>query len=44
MGSVNFNYANRLNPLKYNITIFYHRFKAIKSKTVKRLKCGDDEE
>ena len=44
MGSGNFNYANRLNPLKYNIPIFYHRFTAIKTKTVKSLKSGNDEE
>lgn len=33
--SVNFNYANRLNPLKCNIPIFYYRFTAIKTKMVK---------
>lgn len=44
MGSVNFNYVNRLNLLKYNIPIFYHRFTAIKNKTVKSLKSGNDEE
>ena len=29
---------------KYNIPIFYHRFTAIKTKTVKSLKSGNDEE
>lgn len=37
MGSVDFNYANRLNPLKYNLPIFYHRFTAIKINTVKSI-------
>lgn len=39
--SVNFNYANRLNPLKCNIPIFYHRFTAIKTNTVKSIETMD---
>ena len=39
--SVNFNYANRLNPLKYNLPIFYHRFTAIKTNTVKSIETMD---
>ena len=39
MEGVNFNYANRLNPLKYNLPIFYHRFTAIKINTVKSLEA-----